>query len=398
MRDTGDDAARANAGRPEDAAMNGEAGAASAAATAPDPGRVWLLLGDKRGDNAQVEILIEALGWRPERLHLEMRPPFDTAKPRYRPSLDHLDLARSAPLEPPWPDLIVTVGRRPSMAALWVREQTGGRTRIVLLGKPSGLLQHFDLVIVSGEVQIPGYPNVLKIGLPLMRPEPDALARATERWRPQLAPLPRPLVAFLVGGPTHPFVFDAAAVDRLASEVRRVAECGGTPYLSTSRRTPPSVVHALRRALPDGARLFEWSAGAEDNPYLGLLGLADAFVVTSDSLSMIVEVVRGGRPLSVFPLPLGAWGRVDQYRRRLARWLFAPPGNAPTDRLRAGAGRSLHRAGLLGHTRDFTAIHDMLFERGLATPVGVSPPATRPTAPDDLAVAVARVQHLIESA
>lgn len=376
--------------------MSDGGGAARAEATGPDsPGSVWLLLGDKRGDNAQVEILIEALGWRPEPRHLEMRPPFDTAKPRYRPTLDHLDATRSAPLVPPWPDLIVTVGRRPSMAALWVREQSGGRTRIVLLGKPSGYLRHFDLVIVSGEVQIPGYPNVLKIGLPLMRPDPDALARAVDTWRPRLSALPRPLVAFLVGGPTHPFAFDAAAVDRLAAEARRVVEGGGTPYLSTSRRTPARVVEGLRRALPETAELFEWSADAPDNPYLGLLGLADAFVVTGDSLSMIVEVARTGRPLAVFPLPLGGWGHVDQYRRRLARWLFAPPGVATTDRLRAGVGRAVHRAGLLGHTRDFTAIHDMLFDRGLAAPVGQPTPSAPPPPPDDLGAAVARVRSLV---
>ena len=44
--------------------------------------------------------------------------------------------------------------------------------------------------------------------------------------------------------------------------------------------------------LPDGARLHRWHPDAkpEENPYLGLLGLADGFVVTADSASMVVEV------------------------------------------------------------------------------------------------------------
>ena len=45
-----------------------------------------------------------------------------------------------------------------------------------------------------------------------------------------------------------------------------------------------------------------------ENPYQGLLALADHFVVTTDSLSMMVEVARLGRPLSLFALGLAVLG------------------------------------------------------------------------------------------
>ena len=72
------------------------------------------MLGDKRGDNGQVEMVAQALGWPCERRNLVMRPRYAVRKPWVRPSLHHIDLARSDPLEPPWPDLIITIGRRPS--------------------------------------------------------------------------------------------------------------------------------------------------------------------------------------------------------------------------------------------------------------------------------------------
>jgi len=360
-----------------------------------EPGRIWLVLGDKRGDNAQIDILVEALGWRCDHKHVAMRAPYDVAKPRYRASLDHIDLERSDPLEPPWPDLIFTVGRRPSMAALWIREQSGRRTRIVLLGKPSGLLGHFELVILSGEVQIPPYPNVLKIGLPLMRVDPAAVETAAELWRPRVAQLPRPLVAVLVGGPTHPFVYSDAVVARLIQLATDITRDGGTPYFTTSRRTPARVLDDLRERLPGAAQLFAWTAGAADNPYKGLLGVADAFVVTGDSLSMMVEVARLGKPLAIFPLPVGWWGRLDQYRRSFARWLFAPPPSDTAEGARVRFGRGIHRAGLFGHTRDFTAIHDLLIRRGLATNAGSNFAAPTGAIPDDLAAAVARIRSLV---
>ncbi len=106
--------------------------------TTPDPStpRIWLLLSDKLGDNAQVEIIAEALGMSYEIRRVYPLEQYVLGKPPFRPSLYHLDLERSDPLEAPWPDLIITIGRRPSMAAMWVRQQSGGRTRIVLVGRP----------------------------------------------------------------------------------------------------------------------------------------------------------------------------------------------------------------------------------------------------------------------
>ena len=386
------------AGMTPDQTLRGSAGALPArSAGDPTPGDVWVLVGNKKGDNAQIDILVERLGWTCTQKFVEMKPAFEKGKPRYRPSLDHIDLSRSDPLEPPWPDLILTVGRRPSMVALWIREQSGGRTRIILLGKPSGMLRHFDLVILSGEVQIPALPNVLKIGLPLMRANPEALERAAAEWRARLEGMPRPLVAVLVGGPTHPFVYDDSVTAQLLAVAERVRAEGGSTWFTTSRRTPDGVAAALRDALPAGARLFDWkTADAQENPYLGLLALADRFVVTGDSLSMLVEVARLGRPLAYVPLPMGLRGSVDQLRRGLARRLFSPPGESAASRLRERLGKALHRSGILGHTRDFTAVHDLLVDRGLARPVaqGFSDPGG--AAADDLDLAVERIQALVD--
>jgi uncharacterized protein len=364
-----------------------------AARPAPPP-RVWLVLGDKGGDNAQVEIIAPALGWPCERKYVHMRAPYVRGKPRVTPSLHHIDRARSDPLAPPWPDLVITIGRRPSMVALWIAEQSGGRTRLVLLGKPSGMMERFDLVIAGAEAQLAPLPNVLAITLPLMRVDAARIAAAVELWRPRFAALPRPLVAFLIGGPTGPFRYDGAVVERLLAEAIKVVRQGGTPYLTTSRRTPAAVVAALRAGLPAGAALFEWTPDGADNPYLGLLGIADGFVVTGDSISMMVEIARLGRPLAIFDLPTGRLGAVDQLRRALTRRLFAP-GTGPGG-LRRRLATALHRAHLLTHTRDFRAFHRLLIEQGLAVRAGEPLRPTRVTAPDDLPLVVARIRALLQ--
>ena len=70
--------------------------------------RIWLLIGDKLGDNAQARAVVAALGWPYEVRQVFPKPEWVLGKPKFEPGLDHLDLARSVPLGPPWPDLIVT--------------------------------------------------------------------------------------------------------------------------------------------------------------------------------------------------------------------------------------------------------------------------------------------------
>ncbi|GIX29889.1 MAG: hypothetical protein KatS3mg124_0361 [Porticoccaceae bacterium] len=359
--------------------------------------RTWLLLGDKQGDNGQVLTLAEALGWPWEVRRLEMKPQWVLGKPRFRPTLDHLDLERSDPLAPPWPDLLLTVGRRPSMAALWIKRQSRGRTRVVLVGKPTGRMGEFDLVVASAENVLPPLPNLVSITLPLMRIDPAAAAAEAARWRERLAPLPRPLVGVFVGGETNPFRMNATAARRLAASVARIrGELGGTPWVVTSRRTRPEFAARLRDLLPPGTPLWLWSPGADDNPYRALLAAADAFVVTGDSISMMVEVIRLGKPLAIHPLPVGLLGAADQLRRAAARWLFDP--RSEGGRWRRHLAPWLYRldaARLFTSTRDFAHFHRRLVEEGLAVWDGEPFRPPRRAAELEMAEAVARIRALV---
>lgn len=355
------------------------------------PPRLWLLLGDKAGDNAQVLELAHALGEPFIVKRLLPRPQWVVGKPRFAPGLYHLDLARSDPLEPPWPELILTIGRRPSMAALWVAEQSRGFTRIALLGRPKRWPERFALIIAPAHYDVPPAPNVIRLQLPLLRPDPRKIAQAAERWRSQFATLPRPLTACLVGGETKPYRFDAVVARDLAGRLAALAaRDGGTLYVSTSRRTSREVADALEASLPAGARIYRWRAEdpAEANPYLALLAFADRFVVTGDSVSMIVEVARLGRPLAIAELPVRR-DPLTRSKRLLARAL-GPEG--PWSRLGALA----RRAGVLGFPREIERIHRYLYESGRAVRLGEAFPSATHPPPDELDQVIARLRALLE--
>ena len=360
--------------------------------------RTWVILSDKRGDNGQVETIVDALSWPVEHKYVHMKPEFVLGKPRYRPSLDHIDLSQSDPIEGPWPDLILTVGRRPSMVALWIRPQSGNRTKIVLVGKPSGYMLDFSLVVASAENQMPPMHNFLPTTLPLMRVDPAEVAAEAEDWKDRFDGLRKPLVAMLIGGETNPFIMNRkVAEDLVATAHWIVDELGGTPYVTTSRRTTPEVVEVLRRDLPPEAVFYEWSADAEDNPYRALLGSADGFIVTADSVSMMVEVIYLHKPLAIFPLPGGWLGDIDQLRRSFAHWLFNPRQHSAADHWRHRLARGVYYVDVfkvLCATRDFRAFHRLLVEQGLAVWSGEPFREADVELPDDVGAVVKRIEAL----
>ena len=96
--------------------------------------------------------------------------------------------------------------------AKWIEEQSAGKTRLVHIGRPWAPLEWFDLIITTPQYGLPARPNVLHNTLPLHHVDFDALARSpeVERWEREIAALPKPRIAVLVGGSSPSYVLDPA--------------------------------------------------------------------------------------------------------------------------------------------------------------------------------------------
>lgn len=264
---------------------------------------IWVLTGDKIGDNAQVLNAARATGLPHDVKHIAVKPEYETKKPPVGPSLQAIDIGRSDPLEAPWPDVVITIGRRLSSVALWIKQQSGGRTRIALFNAPKGRLQDFDLIVAPAFYRLPEDPRICRIGLPLVRVDETRLAAARTDFAAAFAAFPRPLHVLLLGGETGDRKLGPGfAVSTLRTLQQEYAK-EGSVFVSTSRRTPPAAADAIQAALRPQDMLYRWSPGDKANPYYGLLAHGDGFTVTSDSLSMMTEIARLGRPLVIAELP-----------------------------------------------------------------------------------------------
>lgn len=277
--------------------------------------RVWLLLGHKAGDNNQVLALAEALAWPWEEKRIVYRPWELLSNRLLGITLCGIDRGASSALEPPWPDLVITSGRRNEPVARWIRRQAPG-VRLVHVGRPWAPLHVFDLIVTTPQYSLPQRANVLENELPMHRLHHERLAAEARRWRPRLAALAVPRIAVLLGGNSGACVFTPAKARRLGRLVNGLARAQqGSVLVTDSARTPPGVTEAFLDAIDVAVHCHRWGGPREDNPYLGYLGLADQFVVTADSMSMIAEALYAAKPLFLFSLDDGPgwWKRRYNY-------------------------------------------------------------------------------------
>jgi hypothetical protein len=274
---------------------------------------VWCLLGRKAGDNTQVLALAHELGYGFREKHISARPWELLVHLGAGPSLAGIDRAASSPLQPPWPDLVITAGRRNEPVARWIRQRSGGLTRLVHLGRPWAPLDEWDLVVTTPQYFLPRQANVHHNSLPLLPWSPDELAVAAQGLLPQIAELPRPWIAVLVGGDSGQFVLTADKGRRLGALADELARtCGGSLLYTDSPRTPAAAGDALQQRLTAPGMAYRWGRSEAPNPYRGLLALADGFVVTGESMSMLAEAAATGQPLFIFDMGDGdtPWWRL----------------------------------------------------------------------------------------
>ena len=217
--------------------------------------------------------------------------------------------AGSDPLEPPWPSLLIAGGRSAVGLALGLRRAAGCFT--VFVQDPRVAPRRFDLVVAPRHDRVRG-ANVVETRTALHRVTPARLAEAGRRFAPALEALPRPLVAVLVGGASRRHRFepaDGAALGRALAAMAR--EAGAGLAITASRRTAPASMEALVEAL--GATPAQLWRGEGENPYFGYLALADAIVVTGDSVSMTSEACASGKPVYVAPMRGRGSKRIDRF-------------------------------------------------------------------------------------
>ena len=314
--------------------------------------RIWLLIGDKAGDAAQLRVLAGALGWPTHEIALATNPWHNLPNLLLGESL----LSSRLSLAPPWPDLVLWAGRRGTPIARWIRRASGGHTRLVNLGRPWAPHGAIDLVIGMPQYRPPARSNVLVAHVPLNRRSVES--RGGDH------------LLLLVGGPAPPLAFGVAEAQRIGEDTRALAARHDMKLLVVaSRRTPRAVADIL---------------GATEVSYGEALSSAARIVVTGDSASMIADALFTGLPVDIATLP---------YARTPISLLTRGIDAILPQAVVTGA----QSAGLWERPRDMATLWRALLDGGHVGLLGGPEPARRMPVPDDLPDAVARVRALLST-
>jgi mitochondrial fission protein ELM1 len=278
------------------------------------------------GLQAQALGLAEAAGLSPGIVALHPRRPWSLLPAAIWPAPLH-----AVGLSAPPPGLLFTAGGTAGAVGAACRRQG---SVVVQVQNPRLRLQDFDLVVANRHDGLSG-PNVIVTRTALHRATAVRLREAAQAWAPRLAHLPRPLVAVLVGGSNGRFRLEAQEGKALAGALAgMMARDAAGVAVTPSRRTAPAVRAALDDMLsPRGAWVWDMTG---ENPYFGMLALADVIIVTIDSISMVSEAVATAAPVLLAELPgksrriaaflqvLRQEDRVRPFAGRLETWQVQP--------------------------------------------------------------------------
>lgn len=267
------------------------------------PPVIWLLLDDRVGNRSQCFGVIEALALPYVIKELEYNLIARFPNQILGASFGGLTKKTQMSLKGPWPKLIIAAGRRTAPVAREIKYLSGGATQLVQMMWPGADgISDFDLVCVPNHDNIPDAKNIFKTTGAASMITATQIAGISQKYEMQYAQYPNPKFALFCGGSTKNRNFtDEMAIDlgRNASDLANAT--GGSLLVTTSRRTGDQA-QVLIDNIEASAKIHQWSDKG-DNPYRAFLGVADAIIVTGDSMSMCSEACSTGKPVYIHAPP-----------------------------------------------------------------------------------------------
>ncbi len=208
-------------------------------------------------------------------------------------------------------NVLISCGRRSAAYSLALKKKHP-ELFTVHIQNPQIPLRYFDLVVPMMHDNCHG-DNVFSVSTALHHLHKEDIKMASTPFLSRIQTLAGRKIAFILGGNTKDYRFTDQKLRELLVMIAEFKRQGFVILLSTARRTPSAIIEELRGHADETTWFY---LGEGDNPYLCFLNEADGFIVTSDSVSMVSEVLFTGKPLYLFDLE-GFNKRISRFKNNL---------------------------------------------------------------------------------
>ncbi len=267
---------------------------------------VWILTDNRTGNNNQVIGLAENIGLPYLKKELKYNKFAKLPNKLKLFSFLGLDKNLSTDLSPPYPDLIISAGRKAAAVAYRIKKLSQGKTKIVQLMDPEINYKYFDLIILPehDNADITKNPNIITSFGALHKITDANLLAARDVWQERFKDLPQTKISVLVGGTTKDGIFTNEHAKELAIKASDFAKKHNAGLLiTTSRRTPKECIQILKDNILVPYYLYDAYNPEGENPYIGLLAVGDIIIASGDSVSMCTESLSTGKPVYIYAPP-----------------------------------------------------------------------------------------------
>lgn len=269
--------------------------------------KLWIITEGLVGTENPCRGVAQALGAEPNIKRISLNQPWKT----FCPYLGFETTGTFHPkLEPPWPDLLITNGRKALAAARYIKKQSDGKAITVHLQDPRVKAPFLDLIAAPAHDEVKAANAMETLATPNMI-TPELLENAKHDFS-ELGKLPSPKIAVLIGGRSKAYDIPENHVKTLTEQLKAL---NASLMVTCSRRTGEANTKLIHDALQQVPNNYIWD-GEGPNPYHAMLALADFILVTADSTSMISESCTTGKPVYMVDLPGGSQ-RITRFHNTL---------------------------------------------------------------------------------
>ncbi|HOO55367.1 MAG TPA: ELM1/GtrOC1 family putative glycosyltransferase [bacterium] len=196
------------------------------------------------------------------------------------------------------PDLIISAGSFTHPVTYLLSKIWNSKTVVCM--RPSLLsVEDFDLVVVPrhDEYRCRGGNIIYTMGATSHISEGFIFAEAAALYPKLKGEVKRPIGLLIGGNSSRNFITPEMAQEIVGEVLLACEENEISVLTTTSRRTPLEAEKNVKEQLeehPNSAYLL-LASESNDNPVPGIIGMCEVVIVTEDSVSMVSEIISGGK-------------------------------------------------------------------------------------------------------